>query len=201
MIYDTAQIVKERFDHRNYIKANGQKVLLTVPLLTESWFKPFKDVKINNVTSWRLKHWQTIEMAYHKAPYFSSYSAGFKKIFEQEHDSLTAITIPLIREILRIMGWDGKIICSSALPIDTSLRSTDALIEILQKVGATSYLAGASSKKYLNETPFTRLGIGLEYHHFEHPTYNQLGQGFISHLAAIDAIFNIGEKIKEIMQL
>lgn len=198
VIYDTAQLVMDRFDNRNYIKVNDQKVLLTIPMQKESHFAHWKDAKTNNTFSWRGKHWKTLEMAYHKTPYFTSFKDGFEKIYATRVELLTDMSIPLISYVLKILGWNGRIIRSSTLPLNPNLRSTEAILDILQNVGATSYLAGASSKKYLNEALFASSGIELLYHHFTHPTYTQVGRDFISHLAVVDAIFNLGENVKDV---
>ena len=199
VIYDTTQLVMDRFDNRNYINVHGKKVLLTVPISSDSHFLPWAHAKVNNSFSWREKHWKTITMAYHKAPYFAAFKDGFEKIYATHAELLPDISIPIITHILQLLGWKGKIIRSSALPINTELRSTEAILDILQNVGATAYLAGASSKKYLNESLFTTRGLMLDYHHFTHPTYPQNGKEFISHLAAIDAIFHLGEKVKDVI--
>ena len=199
VIYDTAQYVKNRLDNRNYIKFNNQKTLLTVPVGKKSSFKRLHEVKIGNKANWHLKHWTTIEMAYNNSPWFKDYSEQFRRHYMKNNIMLVDINIPLILEVLDILNWKGKIIKSSELGLDYSLLSTVALIEILKKVNGTYYLAGASSKKYLQEDLFDRENITVEYHQFSHPEYTQQNVGFIPNLACIDLIFNEAERSKKII--
>jgi hypothetical protein len=199
VVYDTAQFVRSRFDNRNYIKANNAKVLLTVPITRESHFKPIGEARINHQTPWAEKHWKTIRGAYRRAPYFADWEAIFERLYAQNATTLPEMSVPLIREVLAGLGWKGRIVLASELPLDRTLRSTAAIIDILSAVEATSYLAGASSKKYLDESDFSGSGIGLEYHQYAPPVYRQIGEPFLPNLSVIDLLFNEGPRAREVL--
>ena len=199
VVYDTAQFVRSRFDNRNLIKTNDTKVFLTIPITHDSHFKPIGEARVNNATPWREKHWRTLEGAYRKAPYFDALAPALQAIYSTAPVTLPDMSLPLIRTLLDYFGWRGEIVRASELPLDRSLRSTDAIIDMLRAVRATSYLAGASSKKYLDEEPFTRNGIALEYHHCSPPAYQQLGRSFIPNLSALDLVFNEGPGARDIL--
>ncbi|MGA9522236.1 MAG: WbqC family protein [Myxococcaceae bacterium] len=201
VVYDTAQFVRSRFDNRNLIKTNNAKIFMTVPITRDSHFKPIAEARVNNSTPWREKHWKTLEGAYQKAPHFAALGPDLEEIYSAEPDVLPDMSLPIIRKLLAFFGWKGQIVRASELPLDRSLRSTDAIIDILRAVGATSYLAGASSKKYLEEEAFARSGIALEYHHFAPPVYRQLGEAFIPNLCALDLVFNEGPAAREILSV
>ena len=199
VVYDTAQFVRSRFDNRNFVKTNDAKVFLTVPIHRESHFQPIVQAKVNNATPWRKKHWRTIEGAYRKAPHFDALAPALERIYATEPETLPDMSLPIIRMLLEHFGWQGRMVRTSELPVDRSLRSTHAILDILQKVGATSYLAGASSRHYLDEPRFAEFGIALEYHHFRPPGYHQLGATFIPNLSALDLVCNEGPAAREIL--
>ncbi|MCI0571273.1 MAG: WbqC family protein [Myxococcaceae bacterium] len=199
VVYDTAQFVRSRFDNRNFIKTNNAKVFMTVPITSDSHFKPIAEARVNNSTPWREKHWKTLKNAYQKAPHFAELAPALEDIYSTAPVTLPDMSLPIIRRLLALLGWKGQMVLSSELPLDRSLRSTDAIIDILRAVKATSYLAGASSKKYLVEEAFVRSGITLEYHHFSPPVYRQLGEPFIPNLCALDLVFNEGPAAREIL--
>ena len=199
VVYDTAQFVRSRFDNRNLIKTNNEKVFVTVPITRDSHFRPIGEAKVNNATPWREKHWKTLKGAYQKAPHFSTLAPTLEEIYSAMPTVLPDLSVPIIRKLLAFFGWKGQVVLASELPLDRALRSTDAIIEILKAVGATSYLAGASSKRYLQEEAFVRSGIALDYHHFDPPVYRQLGEAFIPNLCALDLVFNEGPAAREIL--
>jgi hypothetical protein len=199
VVYDTAQFVRSRFDNRNYVKVNGSKVMLTVPVSHDSHFGPIGDARVDGNGPWREKHWKTIRGAYLRAPYFDQLAPAFERIYAEKPATLPDLSLPIIREILAILGWRGRIELASRLPIDRSLRSTDAIIDILGAVQANAYLAGASSKKYLVEDAFVRRNVALEYHQFTPPTYRQLGEPFLPNLCALDLVFNEGPRARAIL--
>ncbi len=199
VVYDTAQFVRSRFDNRNLIKTNNEKVFMTVPITRDSHFKPIGEAKVNNATPWREKHWKTLQSAYQKAPHFAALAPALEEIYSAVPTVLPDLSLPIIRSLLNHFGWKGRLVLASDLPLDRSLRSTEAVLDILRAVGATSYLAGASSKKYLDEEAFARSDIALEYHHFTPPVYGQLGGPFIPNLCALDLVFNEGPAAREIL--
>jgi WbqC-like protein family len=199
VVYDTAQFVRSRFDNRNIVKVNGAKVFLTVPITRESHFRPIAEARVNNATPWREKHWKTLKNAYQRAPHFAALAPALEAIYSTTPVTLPDMSLPVIRKLLAILGWNGRMVLASELPLDRSLRSTDAIIDILRVMRATSYLAGASSKKYLVEDAFVRTGIALEYHHFTPPAYRQLGGPFIPNLSVLDLVFNEGPAARGVL--
>jgi hypothetical protein len=66
---------------------------------------------------------------------------------------------------------------------------------IVGRCRATSagvYLAGAGAGAYNDPDRLAADGIELRYQDFHHPTYPQLGEGFLSNLSALDMLLNCG---------
>jgi hypothetical protein len=54
-------------------------------------------------------------------------------------------------------------------------------------------------RNYLDEEAFRSAGIRLVYQDYVHPTYRQAFPGFVSHLSAIDVLFNCGSESREVL--
>ncbi len=199
VVYDTAQFVRSRFDNRNYVKSANRPVLMTVPISRESHFLPIAKARVENRGGWRVKHWKTIESAYRKAPHFAALAPAFERIYAVAPETLPDLSLPIILEILGILGWKGRVELASRLPIDPTRRSTEAILDILAAVNATAYLAGASSRKYLAEEAFGPANVALEYHRFTPPVYRQLGEPFLPNLSALDLVFNEGPAARGVL--
>jgi len=76
---------------------------------------------------------------------------------------------------------------------------TQRLVDICKHLGATTYLSGILGKEYLDENLFHQEGIKIIFENFIHPTYNQLGNNFVSNMSIIDLLFNEGENSSKII--
>ena len=166
---------------------------LTIPVKREF------PVKINQVEiavqEWQRKHWLSINVNYSKTPFWSKHLKFFEDLYKKEFTRLVEVNLPIIEWIAEQLNVKRKMILSSQLNLDESLRSTDLLIEIVKKVGGTVYLSGISGRKYLEEDKFKINGMELRYQEFQHPVYNQAYPDFIKNLSSIDYIFNTGKSL------
>ena len=82
---------------------------------------------------------------------------------------------------------------ASELGIDPTLRSTDAIIALVQAVGGDVYLSGAGGRGYLDEDRFASAGMALEWQDFHHPEYPQRGsRDFVPNLSVVDCLCELG---------
>ena len=77
---------------------------------------------------------------------------------------------------------------------------TERLVNILKKVGATSYLSGPSAKSYIEVGKFKEAGINLEYKVYEYCQYPQLYGEFVSDVSVLDLLFNCGQESREYLK-
>jgi len=195
VIYDVAQYVRDRFDNRNRIKGVNGPVWLTVPLqVKDSFKKRFSEVKLPIDNSWRKKHLRSIEVCYSRTPYFQRVFPEIERIYLTPYDLLADLSWALIEFQMKALGLTTRVVKTSDLRLDLNLSSSEMLLQILQRVEADEYLAGPSGRNYMDLDLFTRAGIFVEFQQFAHPCYRQLYGEFLPHLAALDLLFNEGDK-------
>ena len=70
------------------------------------------------------------------------------------------------------------------------------LVKICKHLGCNEYLSTAGAAEYIERSApggeFTREGIQLYYHCYEHPRYPQLYGEFLPYMSVIDLLFNCG---------
>lgn len=196
VIYDDAQYDKNGWRNRNRIKTPTGTIWLTVPVHASITSKIF-EVTIDKNQNWQKKHLNSLKLNYSKAPYFNSCWSVFERVLSQSWEKLVDLDIAFIYEINKILGLEKRIEFSSRLNI-TGERIT-RLIDICKHFGARTFYEGQAGKDYIDEKRFNDAGIKLEFQDYEHPVYNQLWGGFISHLSIVDLIFNEGPKSREIL--
>jgi len=192
VIYDTAIYSKGYYHNRNYIKFYDNKPMLTLSVEKDGWKKSFKDVILTNKKQ-LLKHWNLIEQCYKKTKYFDEYKNEFECIFKnyESYKYLTDITVPIIKLILKIFNYRGKILLASQINYNTSLKSTDALLDICKNIKADRYISGESGMNYVKKQEFEKNNIDIIYQKFTCKVYEQYkSKNFEPYLASIDYVFN-----------
>lgn len=198
VIYDDVQYDKHGWRNRNRIKTIQGVQWLTVPILIKGQDKPsIKEVLINNKVDWRRTHLKSIKQNYSRAPFFDTYFEIFEEIYSKEWKYLMDIDMTFTFALMEKLGLTTKVKFSSSLGIIG--KNTRRLVDICLYLGASEYLTGDAAKDYLDESLFSQNDIKLQYHQYQHPTYNQLYGEFVSHLSIIDLLFNHGKDSLDIL--
>lgn len=189
---DDVQYTRRDWRNRNRIKTANGLIWLTVPVhfSREHQNLEIEKVKIDYDQDWVDKHIESVKQAYAKSCYFGRFSQEFFDLLRQKFDSIASLDIRINRWIMEKLGIKTKVIRSSGL--NGAGSKTDRLLDILKKVGATSYLSGPSAKNYLDEGKFRKAGIGLEYKTYVYEEYPQLFGTFEAKVSVLDLLFNCG---------
>lgn len=199
VLLDTVQFEKQAWQQRNRIKtADGQWKWLTAPVI-QNLGQRIDAVKIDNSKSWPRKHWGTIEQCYRRAPYWQLYSDGLSKIYTRHWDNLVELNLTLIKYLKDQFGIKTDLFRASELPVFSG--KVRLLIEICHYLKVNAYISPVRAANYIEQDNiFESEGISLVYQQFEHPVYAQMYGEFISHMSAIDLLFNEGPKSLEIIR-
>jgi hypothetical protein len=141
---------------------------------------------------WRKKHLRIIQTCLEKAPFFDDIFPLVEAWLTTEYSFLVDLNIAGIKMIAQILQLEPEFVRASDLQHHG--QSTRLLLNLCQQVGVDHYYSSLGSKDYMEpeEYLFSEAGISLTYQHWEHPTYPQRGNDFVSHLSVIDALMNVG---------
>ena len=194
---DDAQYVKNGHQNRNKIRTEEGEMWLTIP--TTGKFKTIlKDIQIDNTSRWKEKHSKSIVQNYSKAEFFNKYWEEMDIFYQKDYEYLIDFNMEIILFLMKKFEIKTKILFSSELEIST--EGSERILDICKLLNAEKYLSGILGKAYLNEDDFIKNNIKVEYQNFQHPKYSQCYQPFISHMGAIDLLFNEGSKSEEILK-
>lgn len=183
-------------DNKNKIRTYQGTKVLSVPL-SKPYGKKFNEVEIANNIDWRDKHKNSIKENYKEAPFFDQYWNAIEEILSKDWKKLLDLNLEFIRYFCSVLDLTINTVRSSELDIKSTRSSR--LLEICQKLGATTYISGEGGKNYLDIKIFHDAGIEVVYEKFQHPTYQQFHGEFIPYLSIIDVLFNEGENAKIIL--
>ena len=187
---DNVQFEKQSWQQRNRIKTSNGWTWLSVPVIRK-FPQRIDATRINNSQNWMRKQWKTIEQNYRRARYWERYRAPLSEIYSRNWEHLVGLNLEIIFWLMEEFGIHTETLRASKLPV--SGEKVSLLIDICRYLGASVYLSPAGSACYIEEdNQFNAEGISLEYQRYKHPIYRQLYGEFISHMAAIDLLFNEG---------
>jgi hypothetical protein len=196
VVLDNVQFRKNYFQNRNKARTADGWAWFTVPV-TRSIDTVVKDVRIAPAARWKEKWWNTIYLAYKRAPYFEKYSKPIKAELDKRCESLSDFNVGLLKCMNRSMGIGAQFMLASEIGAKGS--GSDLILDICKKLKADSYLAGISGRDYLKLDDFKALGVAVEFQEFHHPIYRQLYEPFVPCMSIVDLLFNHGEKSMSII--
>lgn len=102
-----------------------------------------KEVRIDNSTSWQIKHWRSLLSAYSKAPFFEFYAADIKNLVFSEEEFLFSLNI-------KILDW----ICKT-LKINAEIEFTERfMVQYSEETDYRNYFLPKSfQENTINEVP------------------------------------------------
>ena len=201
VVYDDAQYSSGGWQSRNRIRnANGVHWLSLgidrkQPLATQ-----IREKKLKNDTGWARRNLSQLQDAYAACPFFDEFFAPVRGLLESRTDSLLAMNVGSIRLCADYLGIRTPLEYASNLSVDPGLRGADRVVALCKAAGASQYLDGASGRDIYDKALFSRNGVEILFHKYDHPVYRQPFNDFHSHLSILDLIFNEGKSSLEILR-
>ncbi len=200
VILDNVQFTKNSLINRNQIKTPQGAAWLTLPVEQSGKFgQTIKECRIHNKELTVKKTISTLQSNYSRAPYFKDHINKLSVLMNEAGESLCEMNISIIRWLIRELEIETKIVLSSDLDAVQG-ESTERLVSICEKLGATNYLAGLGAKKYQEDQLFKENNIEIINTPFKYPQYHQQWGDFTPNLTILDVLFNCGPKTKTILQ-
>lgn len=206
VIRDEVQFVERDYHHRNRIRIDGtsdkkpQCKWIRVPVTKER--KHIRHIMVRNEVKdknipWNIFILRQIRNNYETAPFFSAYHPELEAILRAKTEKLIDLNMEIIELLKGCFNINTEIVYASQLDYKKTGDASEDLVRIAKALDADVYLSGAGGRAYLNHGLFSTAGVDLQFQSFTHPVYRQRYPGFIPNLAAIDALFNVGNIFRE----
>lgn len=192
VILDDVQFEKNSAQNRNRIKTSQGELWLTVPV-SRSLHTSILDVQISPTPKgWNVKHRQSIEQNYRKAPFFQRVADILFPLLESPGSRLVDLNLAVDKAFLAMAGFEGRIVRSSEMKIEGV--SSERIVNICRELGADTYLSGIGGYDYLDLAAFEKAQIQVLFQQYQHGEYPQRFPkvGFLPRLSALDLFMNAG---------
>jgi WbqC-like protein family len=199
VIYDDVQYSSGSWRNRNQVKTRNGLRWLSVPVAYR-FGDTIDAVNIGRKSgvNWQESHRLLLQEALAPAPNFADAIGIWEGAIAFQESTLSALNLRLIEGVCQYLGIGTRIVLSRDYQLLGS--RTARLIDLLRKLGATTYLSGPSAQNYLEEDLFKASGIGLEYKSYEYPPYLQLWGDFAGSVTVLDLIANCGRASKDFLK-
>lgn len=190
---DDVQFEKQSWQSRNRILLSGNEHMLSVPVKKMSLQTPISDIELPEITTWRGKHWKSLEAAYQKTPGGKVLLDVLNPVYnESRHTHLFELNKDIIIRLARLLQLDTRFIQASDLKCGG--ERTAHVIRICEALGCDRYLSPQGARDYLESDGFeSQTSIDLVFQSFSPGEYVQLGnKAFASHLSVVDVLANMG---------
>jgi hypothetical protein len=192
IIYDDMQYTRRDWRNRNQIKTRDGLVWLTVPVQVKGrYHQKIRDTLIDG-GRWATTHWRTMEVNYGGTPYFADIASWLAPIYlEEKHQWLSVLNRRLLEAICHYLGITTRL--TNSWDYELIDGKTERLADLCRQAGATHYVSGPSAKAYLDESIFSKMGVGLTWFDYQgYADYPQLWGPFESAVSIVDLLFNTG---------
>lgn len=196
VIYDDVNFIKGGWINRNRI-LNGEKVqYINVQMKGASSFKRINQIEVQRDKIYIEKTKRTVWNAYHNAPHFTETYFLLEDIFDCDKDNLASYLEYSIRKVCAHLGIDTKLLISSEIVKNNSLKGEEKVIEICKNLGADMYYNAIGGRELYDFEHFRERGMELFFLQPGDTVYVQGGKPFVPNLSIIDVMmYNSVEEI------
>lgn len=200
VIYDDVNFIKGGWINRNNILLNDKSHPIHLYLDQASPNKKINEIGILNDKIKKRKLLTCIESAYNHSPNYNEVFSVIESIINFEENNLALFLENQIKAICDYLEIKTKIIVSSKIEKDNSLKAQDKVLEICKKLNATQYINAIGGMSLYSQSDFAKENIKLNFIKSNNIKYKQFGDEFVPWLSIIDVMmFNSPQKIREML--
>ena len=192
VLYDDVAYIKNGWINRNQYLLNGIPKYFTLSLDGASSFTPINLTYIQEDDKQKTKEkvLKTLGMAYSRAPFFKAVYGLIEEIILNPDNNIASYNECSIRQICDYLGIKTKIIVSSKIEKDGSLKGQDRVIEVCKRLDTSTYFNAIGGKSLYASDIFEKNGLALKFlrPHLDRITYKQFGAAFVPGLSIVDLI-------------
>ena len=197
VIYDDANFIKQGYINRNSILVGNKAQKITLEVIGASSNKTINEVQVGINTKKLLK---SVDQAYKKAPEYKKIFPLIQGILENPEKNLAKFLASSIQEISAYLDIDTKIIYSSDIEKDNSLKAQDKVLDICQRLKASHYINAIGGQDLYSKKTFKTKNIELDFMQTELIEYKQFNNKFVPCLSIIDVLmFNSKEATQNML--
>lgn len=197
VFYDDVAFINRGWVNRNRLLVNGKEYLFTIPLKEASQNKTIREIGLANDPKWRSKLLKTIEQSYRKAPQYAAVMPMTERIINFQAHSRSDVSVAdyifhSFTELTTYLGITTRLIASSTVYQNSSLKAQERIVDICRQEGAERYINPIGGTELYSQSAFAPIGCQLRFIQPHRVTYPQTGATeFVPWLSVLDLLMNL----------
>lgn len=187
VVYDRIKYTKKGWINRNRMLLNGGDAMFSLPLAAGSDQLMVSERELASTFD-RRKLLSQFDGAYRKAPRFEAVRPWLQDLVLDPANNLFDYLLQSIVKTRDHLGLTTKLIVSSDVAHDESLKAQDKVLAICKALGATTYVNAIGGQELYEREAFAAEGIELRFHKARPFEYAQFGQAFVPWLSILDVL-------------
>ncbi len=201
VLHDDVQWIKGGWINRNQILLDGKTHLWTLPVVKESSYDLINQCEVIDIPREKNKILGKIHTAYSHAPLFFEVMPLVENIFNQSERNIAKYILFSLKQLAQYLGISTKLVMSSELQKDNSLKGQERVIEICSVIGASVYVNPHGGIDLYDKKDFKDAGIDLRFLRPQVIHYQQGGNESVPGLSIIDVLmFNSVDSIRKMFR-
>ena len=189
ILLDDVNYINRGWINRNRLLLNGAAHTFTIPLIGASQNKHICEIELVTENNWREKLLRTIQLAYTKAPYYSSVFAVLEKIIIYPSRQLDDFLLHSICEIAKYLSLDDtKIVGTSRDYNNQNLKGQERILDICLQEKTDVYINPIGGVDLYDKNTFLEKGIQLHFLQSRPITYQQGKYEHVPWLSILDVL-------------
>lgn len=201
VVYDNIEYTKKGWINRNRILAGDTDEFITIPLQKASDYLTINQRFLADTYEIdKQKILRKLQSTYRKAPYFQETITLTESILNSSHRNLFSFLLFSIQLLTKHLAVQTKIVQSSELDIDHTLKSEQKVIAICKHLNASVYINPIGGVSLYHKDIFSQHQLSLKFLQANPIQYAQYQNEFIPWLSILDVLmFNGKEQTKEML--
>ena len=202
VLHDDVQWIKGGWINRNQILLDGRPLRWTLPIAQKNSCDLINQCEVAELSDGRGRILRQIRNAYRRAPFFSEVMPLVTDIINQAELNVAKCILNSLERLSDYLALSTKLIMSSAIIKDDTLKGQERVIAICSTLGATEYINPPGGVALYKKNDFRKTGIDLYFLQSKRIEYRQFGNAFVPNLSIIDALmFNSVESVRKMLKL
>ncbi len=202
VVYDNIEFTKKGWFNRNRILDGDHDRLFTIPIKKDSdYLDVVKRFIADDASKENARTLRIIQMTYKRAPYYEEVYPLVEQCFMYEDKNLFTYNYHAIQTICEYLGIGAKLIVSSGVDIDHTLKGEQKVMALCKALSADQYINSIGGTELYDRAEFTENGLDLKFLKPHLASYDQFGKPFVVGLSIIDVLmFNGKVRTQELLK-
>jgi len=193
VILDDVNYIVRGWVNRNRILINGEPRYITVPLQNASQNRTIDEIVLDPSPAWRDRMVRSIEMAYRKAPHFTTVFPILEALLRHPAERLVDYLSHQLRTLSVRLALETRFEFASTVLPRGELKGQDRILALCRELGATTYRNLPGGRALYDAASFRGIDTRLEFISMRPEPYAQLRvPEFVPSLSVIDALMALG---------